>query len=269
MAGLREIGSYINHWVTSKSWRSFHSPYLFSLFRYILDDDNRLPAYLKIEEKRQSLLSSSEKIHRKDFGAGSKSTPSLMSVAVSDIARSALSLPFQCRIMSRLAMACAANHIVELGTSLGISAAYLASGRKESNVFTIEGDPSIANIARKVFQEMDLKNIVLINSTFENLLDAGFLPFDSVDLVFIDGNHRKDALLYYYEKLSPYFHSDTIAVIDDIYWSADMEAGWNALINQQAVTQSVDCYQFGLLFFKTDFLYKQHHKVRLPIKAFL
>ena len=95
------------------------------------------------------------------------------------------------------------------------------------------------------------------------------MPFEKIDLVFIDGNHRRDALLEYFNKLSPYFHNDTIAVIDDIYWSADMEAGWRELINMPVVTQSVDCYQFGLLLFRNDFLQKQHHKIRLPFKAVL
>src|SRR5687767_5371896 len=105
MAGLREIGRYINHRINSKSWRSFHSPYLFSLFRYIFDDSIKLPAFQRIEEKRRSLLSSSAQTHPKDFGAGSKVNKGNTSVAVSDIARSALSLPFQCRFMSRLAIA--------------------------------------------------------------------------------------------------------------------------------------------------------------------
>ncbi|HUR30172.1 MAG TPA: class I SAM-dependent methyltransferase [Saprospiraceae bacterium] len=267
MAGLWEIGSYIQHRISSKSWRSFHSPFLFSLFRYILDDRISIPTFEKVEEKRKDFLNSKQKIQVNDFGAGSKVNPLHISRAIGDIARSSLSLPLQCRIMSRLATAVLAKNIVELGTSLGLSAAYLASAQSDSTVFTIEGDTEVANIADQLFQELELKNVVLINSTFERLFSSGTLPFNSIDLVFIDGNHRKDALVDYYQQLAPYFHADTIAVIDDIYWSKDMQAGWRELINMQAVTQSVDCYQFGILIFKKDFLQKQHHKVRLPLKS--
>ena len=188
---------------------------------------------------------------------------------VSDVARTALSLPYQCRVMSRLASKTSSKNIIEFGTSLGISAAYLISAEREAKVFTIEGDPQIAKVANKVFDELEIKNIEVLNSTFENFFETSSLPFEKIDLVFIDGNHRHDALIEYFNKLAPYFHNDTIAVIDDIYWSADMQAGWQELINMPGVTQSVDCYQFGLLFFKHDFLQKQNHKICLPLKSIL
>ena len=68
-----------------------------------------------------------------------------------------MSLPYQCRVMSRLASKTSSKNIIEFGTSLGISAAYLISAEREAKVFTIEGDPQIAKVANKVFDELEIK----------------------------------------------------------------------------------------------------------------
>ena len=46
-----------------------------------------------------------------------------------------------------------------LGTSLGISTAYLASGKADVKVFTFEGCPETAQLAEENFNKMNLGNI--------------------------------------------------------------------------------------------------------------
>jgi hypothetical protein len=48
-----------------------------------------------------------------------------------------------------------------------------------------------------------------------------------------------------------------------------MTRGWHELINYPEVTQSVDCFHFGLIFFRNDFIGQENHKIRLPIKMML
>jgi hypothetical protein len=93
------------------------------------------------------------------------------------------------------------------------------------------------------------------------------MPGKPLDLIFLDGNHRSEALLQYYRSLRPYIHEHTILVIDDIHWSKDMHDGWSQLTGLPEITQSVDCYHFGLLFFRTDFINKENHLIRLPLKS--
>ncbi len=62
------------------------------------------------------------------------------------------------------------NLIVELGTSLGISTSYLAKGNRESNVFTFEGCPETAAIARENFKNLNLRNVDLILESLKNTL---------------------------------------------------------------------------------------------------
>lgn len=183
--------------------------------------------------------------------------------AVSAIARSSLSRPFQCRFMSRLAAWTSSNVIVEFGTSLGISTSYLAAGAPEGIIHAVEGDPQIAAKANSLFSQLGINNIHLYVQSFEQFIEATLPQLEKVDLFFIDGNHRKESLLHYYDALKPHYHPGTIIIVDDIYWSDEMQEGWKALINKQEITQSVDCFHFGLLFFNPVFLNKENHFVFL------
>ncbi len=260
---------YLSHFFRSKRWDSFHSPFLFSLFTYCSDDRISHPFFGSIERKRRELLHSKEVIEKHDFGAGTSYHQIKNKDSISRIARYAVSLPFQCRFLYRLGVFTKSREIVELGTSLGISSAYLGIANSNSRVDTVEGDPEIAKVARKVFDELRIDNIHLHNTSFDIFIANG-LPGDKrIDLLFLDGHHTSVALWKYYHAMKPYMSDQTIIIVDDIYWSADMTDGWKKLIALPEVTQSVDCFHFGLLFFKPDFLNRENHCIRLPLLGLL
>ncbi len=268
MSLFNSILNFLHHRLHAHRWDSFHSPYLFNLFTFCCDDRNYFPEFGIIENKRKDLIHLKDKIKRIDFGAGPAITASSSEKPLSFIASHGLSLPFQCRFLYRLMKMTKPNTIIEFGTSLGIATSYLATGSMESQVITVEGDPALASIAQKVFEEKGIKNIRLFNSTFEDFLKQELKEIKSIDFVFLDGNHKAEPLLFYYHSLQPLFNSNTIVMVDDIYWSKDMHEGWTILIEMPEVTQSVDCFQFGLLFFRPDFMNKETHLIRLPLKAF-
>lgn len=206
---------------------------------------------------------SPETINRSDYGAGSKSHANDSMAEISAIARSSLSHPFQCRFMSRLAAWSSANVIVEFGTSLGISTSYFAAGSPAGTVHTVEGDPLIAAKAHGIFLQLGINNINLNVQSFEQFIETTLPQLEKVDLFFIDGNHRKESLLRYYNALKTHYHPGTIIIVDDIYWSDEMHEGWKSLMNKPEITQSVDCFHFGLLFFNPVFLNRENHFVFL------
>jgi predicted O-methyltransferase YrrM len=234
---------------------------LFDLFSYCSDESIRFSLFEQIEFARKSLLHSGSKIKREDFGAGSI-TGKLDKV--SQVAATSLSSPFQCRFLSRLIQFSSAEKVLELGTSLGISAAYFSAGSEEASIVTVEGDQGIHVVASDTLENLSINNVRLIHATFEDYFENYFDSTEKLDIVFIDGNHRKEPLLRYFERLQPAIHEGSILVIDDIYWSKEMQDGWKQLIAHPRITQSVDCFSFGLLFFRNDFMNRQNHKVRLP-----
>jgi predicted O-methyltransferase YrrM len=258
---------YLKHRQKAKRWDSFHSPLLFSLFTSCCDDRNDPSSYQQIESRRKQLIGSKETVARIDYGAGSMHVRSGQKQKIASIARHALSSSFQCRFMARLATFTDAKTILEFGSSLGISGAYLAAGNAGAKVVTVEGDPELTIRAEKIFQNLNLKNIQIIQSTFEDYILNESGRLNSIDLLFLDGNHQSQALLTYYHGLKNRYTSNTIIIVDDIYWSKDMQVAWSALIALPEVKQSVDCYYFGLLFFNPDFLDKENHIIKLPWRS--
>jgi len=260
---------YLKHRLKARKWDSFHSPFLFNLFIFCCNEKNDNGIFRPIEIQRKKFLQSQEIITRKDFGAGPLHSYLKHEQKIPDIARHALSLPFQCRFLSRLAQYTNAKIILELGTSLGISGAYLAGGRNEAMLITVEGDPALATKAKIMFDQLKLENVRIVQSTFEDYISTGPRDLTSIDLLFIDGNHRSHALISYFYALKHLYRPNTIIIVDDIYWSTDMQNGWRHLIALPEITQSVDCYHFGLLFFNPDFLTRENHIIKLPWTSLL
>lgn len=257
---------FFRHRFRAKQWDAFHSPYLFRVFTYCCDEKVGNDTYKAIEQYRRQLKKSVETIRRQDFGAGSVWSKQEKAITIGVIAKHALSLPFQCRFLSRLATVTQPKHVIEFGTSFGVTTAYLATGAPQSIIDTIEGDPEIARHAASFFKQQGYTAIRLHSTTFESFLDHRTKLANLTDLVFLDGNHTARALGDYYEALKSSFHANTIVVVDDIYWSEDMYHGWMSLCQKQEITQSVDCFHFGLLFFNPDFRNREHHTIKLPLR---
>ena len=84
----------------------------------------------------------------------------------------------------------------------------------------------------------------------------------TVDFAFVDGNHRKEPTERYFSELLTKINNDSILVFDDIHWSSEMEAAWETIKNNVAVTCSIDLFFIGIVFFRKEFREKQHFIIR-------
>jgi predicted O-methyltransferase YrrM len=127
-----------------------------------------------------------------------------------------------------------------------------------SNLISLEGNPALAEIARKQVQQLGLHHTEIINGDFDSTLSTALGKLGSVDLAFIDGNHQKEPTLRYYEQILPYTHNDTVLIFDDIYWSPEMQEAWQEIIARPEVTLSLDFYRMGMVFFRKEIRQPQH-----------
>jgi len=148
-----------------------------------------------------------------------------------------------------------------MGTSLGISASYLRKGSLNAKFVTLEGCPQISKQARWVFKKLKLKNIKSEIGDFKNTLPKALKELESVDLIFFDGNHKKEPTLEYFNQAMKFAHENSVFIFDDIYWSDGMLEAWEILKKDNRVTLSIDLFSMGILFFKKDFKEKQHYKL--------
>ena len=254
---------YCKYFITAKNGNGhgIHSPFVFDFVTKILNDKTPYHCYGNIESLRQGLLHDDTIINVDDFGAGSSAMPSRQR-KIKDIARSSLKNKKFAQLLYRIARYYQPSTVVELGTSLGITTCYLASANERGHVYSFEGSGEIASTANKNFEILELKNITETVGNFDETIFSTLTDADRIDMAFIDGNHRKEPTLRYFDLLSKKSTASSIFIFDDIHWSADMEEAWKLIQSSDPVTLSIDLFFIGLVFFNQDFKVKQHFTIR-------
>jgi len=246
---------------SNSAGHGIHSPFVFDFVKNILNDKRWFYAFAPIEMSRNKLLRDHSFIQVDDLGAGSVVSKSNRR-RVNEIAKHALKSKKLAQLLFRIANHYQPETIVELGTSFGITTAYIAAAKGNANVFTIEGSPSVAAIAKNNFRELNVYNVHLLEGGFDSVLPQLLEKIKQVDFAFIDGNHRLDPTLRYFELLFKHADEQTILVFDDIHWSEEMETAWKIIKDHHGVTCTIDLFFIGLVFFRKDFKSKQHFTIR-------
>jgi predicted O-methyltransferase YrrM len=254
---------YIHYQLTASNGKGHgvHSPFVFQFISQVLNDKTEYPCYPAIEAKRKALLHNKTEIAVTDFGAGS-GIINQKKRSVHKIAASSLKPAKYAQLLFRIVQYYKPATVLELGTSLGITTAYLSQGNAAAQVATCEGAPTIAGIAQQQFDALQIKNIQLFTGEFSTSLPRVIQQLNKIDFVFIDGNHRKAPTLLYFEQLLPFATAHTIFVFDDIFWSKEMEEAWLELKAHPAVTLSINLFFIGLIFINPSFKEKQHFNIR-------
>jgi predicted O-methyltransferase YrrM len=237
-----------------------HPPFLYELITQVLNNKKSFPEYDRVEGLKSKLLKDQTKIKVEDYGAGSRVNRS-NERSIAQIARNSSKTKKYGRLLFRLVKYSKPENILELGTSLGLSSAYMALASPDSKITTIEGSTEIAKSAQKNFDILDLQNIKLVTGQFDQVLPDLLNKIPQLDLAFIDGNHQKEPTIRYFEHCLAKSVNDTILVFDDIHWSEGMEAAWKTIQQHPSVTLTVDLFFMGLVFLKKE-LTKQHFIIR-------
>jgi len=233
-----------------------HSPFVYDFIIHVLNGREEAAQFHDIEAYRKLLLKDNRVIPVQDFGAGSKGSKirerKLCAIAASDLKSGKFG-----RLFFRVAKYYHCKNIVELGTSLGTTAAYMSLSSPNCRVSTFEGAERISDIAEDFFESAGLKNITLIRGDFNQTLPGFLEETENIDLLYVDGNHRKEPTVNYFELFLEKANKDSIFIFDDIRWSEEMEHAWQRIKNHPSVTLSIDLFFVGIVFFRQEFLAKQ------------
>lgn len=257
MKKLFQAYRFILYFFRSKNEHGVHSPFVFELVTQVIYNDKDYYAYKKIRELRHELLGSDQGIHCEEMGAGSGSR----SRTVSELIKNAAKPPKYGQLLFRLANHFQAGQILELGTSLGMSTCYLAMANSRSKVISIEGCEEAAGKAQENFKKLELANISQRVGNFDSVLPEVLKELDKLDLVFFDGNHRKDPTMAYFRQCLSKTTEESVFIFDDIYWSPEMKEAWEEIKKHKEVTVTVDLFYLGIVFFRKEQV-KQHFVIR-------
>ena len=244
MSLLRQSVDFLNYYLNATNRHGLHSPFIYSLNEAVFRYDRKDIASMEAEAIRKSLLQDNRMIEVQDYGAGHNGEL-YTKRKVSDIVRSSSKSPRYCRLLYRLVKYLQPERMIELGTAAGISAYYQCMGNPHAELITLEGSPSIAEIARYTLKDCNAR---VITGKFDDTLPSLLQEGKKFNYVFIDGHHQGDALIKYFRLILPFLTPESVVVIDDINWSDDMRNAWNELKEDPSMQVSVDLFQLGLLF---------------------
>lgn len=254
---------YLRYYLTAGNGKGhgIHSPFVFDFIQKVLTDKTAYDCYTIIEKQRQQLLSDNNSIEVEDFGAGSSVIKTNQRL-VKDIAASSLKPKKFSQLLFRMVKYYQPDTVLELGTSFGITTAYLASGNNNATIITCEGAKNIADIASQTFSNLQLTNIHIQQGDFALTLPQVLTRLQKTDLVFIDGNHRKEPTINYFLLLLQYSTPSTILIFDDIHWSEEMEAAWAQIQQHPQVTLTIDLFFIGIVIINSNIKVPQHFTIR-------
>lgn len=254
---------YLQYYLSANNGKGHgtHSPFVFEFIVNVLNNKKDYYAYADIEQVRENLKYDGRTIEIKDLGAGSRKRKTDITT-VSEIAKTSLKPKKYAQLLFRITDYYQPKIIIELGTSLGITTAYLASANEKAKVVTFEGISGIASVARENFRHLQIENIEVVEGNFDETLHSEVSRLRRIDLAFLDGNHQKDATINYFHRILPFTDENSILVFDDIHWSREMEQAWDEIVSDSAVTLSIDLFFIGLVFFRKQQKAKQHFKIR-------
>ena len=269
---LYRISTWLKHRLTA--WNTggegVHSPYLFEWVRMVMSDKHAYHVWEDIENVRAQVLISDQVIEFVDYGSGVKQLghEARDERRVKDIAKSSLARTKYAQMLFRLVNWLGHQlregnkglTIVELGTSLGVTTAYLASVDARDKVYTYEGCEAVAKIAKENWKMLEMNNIECFVGPIDETQLRGCL--ERVDVAFVDANHTYEASLKYFDVLAQKVHEKSVVVMDDIHHSEEMERAWREICADERVTSTIDLYQMGLVFFDQHY-WKRNYRMRL------
>ena len=264
---FHRICAFLVHRLTAwnTTGEGIHSPYLFQLVRFVLRDENSYYCFADIERRRELLLACEDTLDVVDYGSAGSKEGTHVQRRVCDIAKTHLESARVGQVLFRILNFMGEEQkrpleILELGTSLGVTTAYLASADSRNRVVTMEGSEAVLKVAQGIWRTLRLENIEWQVGNIDDTLYK--YARERVDFAYVDANHTYEATMRYTDYLLDRMAEKGIIAIDDIHYSEEMERAWKELKQDPRVTTTMDVYHMGLIFVDPHYL-KRHYKIRI------
>ena len=252
------IIKYFKYYLFSKHKKGhgIHSPFIFKLIIDVFRNNNKDHRMNEVFDVYERYKKSNEVLEFKELGAGT-SYKILKNISIKQITkRSSLNKKYG-KLIYDIIKYYKPKNILEIGSSVGISAAYIAQAAPNANFKSIEGVNEKIKVAKQIAKELN-QNTEFICGNFDTVLNSVLEKYEKLDFVFFDGNHTKESTLQYYNMCLGKINNETIFIFDDIHWSKEMEEAWTEIKNNSKVRVSIDLFRMGLIFFKKELSYESY-----------
>lgn len=244
------VRDFLKYFWNAKNEHSIHSPFVFEFYLDIIKNPKAIPDETEVNALFKKLKKDPRVIKVKDLGAGSK-YGNKDEKKVSRIATTAVKSLKWSKIVAGIVQKYEYKRCLELGTSLGFTAALMSKASPYGKVYSFEGCSNTLGVAKEVFSSLNCHNVTPILGDLDQTLFHTLEQLDRVDFVFFDANHQCASTLKYFRACLQKAHENSCFVFDDINWSDGMKEAWEEIKQHPQVSISIDFFQMGIVFFRT------------------
>lgn len=209
----------------------------------------------RIEARRAALLADPTALERIDYGVRpdgfsdpERGVP--VKTTVARVARASKSPPWS-ELLFHLVRERRPEHVLEMGTCVGMSASYIAAAlalNGRGRLVTVEGAASVAELARETFRQLGYsEQAEVVEGPFHRSLEPAIRASTPLDLVFVDGHHDGEATIRYFELLRENLRPGALLLFDDIRWTAGMREAWRTICQRAAGGTIADLGDVGIV----------------------
>ena len=140
---------------------------------------------------------------------------------------------------------------LELGTGLGLSAAYQAAALElngSGSLTTMEGAAGWAAVAAQGLDDLGLGERARVEvGAIDDLLPELAARLDPIDYAFLDADHSVQATLEHFEVLLPHLSPGATVLLDDIAQSDEMRRAWMSIGASRRAATSLSLGRMGVV----------------------
>ncbi len=252
---MHTLLAYLRYRIKSRTKYRVHSPFVFDFMTKGMETPLTKSLVKQTEAFRKALYADNSQLKITDYGAGSKVFRSDIR-KVADIAKYAGMSRRKAYLLQKIVQYFQPESILELGTSLGLSAVAMHYAQPKAQIISIEACPQTAAKANSFLKAFNINPIDIRVGRFSELLPE-ICRNNKFDFIYFDGNHQKEPTLNYFFQAKKCKKNHTLFIFDDIHWSKEMEEAWKIMSQDKAVTLSMDLFYMGIISFRKE-QEKQH-----------
>jgi len=232
---------YLKYYFAALNKYKVHSPFVFEFLNEVLEDDRFYHSFGFIESYRRNLLGNVSAIKME----GQSTTINQLTKAKSISSKIG-------EILFKAVHLYKPTTILSVGTNLGIACLYQATPNSKAQLISISTAVPIAKRTNTFIKQLGIQNIQVKAGSIPENLTLSLKKLKSPDWVYFNGFWGKDSTLDYFETCLTDSGTNTVFVFRTPYKSEESIAFWQTVKAHKKVKLSIDLYDLGFLFFRSE-----------------
>lgn len=233
--------TYLKYYFSALNKYKVHSPFVFEFLNEVLEDDRFYHSFGVIENYRRNLLGNASTINSNGTAITINQLTKVKSIS-----------PKIGALLFKTVHLYKPNTILSVGTNLGIAGLYQATPNSKAQVINLETSVPIGQQTTSFLKQLGVKNIQVEAGTITKKLSSTLKELTTLDQVFFNDFWGIKETLNYFETCAERFNENSIFILRAPYASDDSHDFWQKIKAHKNVKLSIDLYDLGFLFFRSE-----------------